>query len=57
MIQQKLNQQLSTFTGSNTAKLWISQYLHFNDLLRQHLRAVRLGNLKLHLEALYKVLP
>ena len=57
MIQQKLNQQLSTFTSNHTAKLWMSHYLYLNDLLRQHLRSARLGNSKLHLEALYKIFP
>ena len=57
MIQQKLNQQLSTFTSNHTAKLWMSHYLYLNDLLGQHLRSVRLGNSKLNLEALCKMFP
>ena len=56
MTQQKLNRKLSTFTSNHTVKLWM-QYLHLNDILRQHLRAVRLGNWKLYLDALYKMFP
>ena len=56
MTQQKLNKKLSTFTNNHTAKLWI-QYLHLNDLLRQHLRAERSGNWRLHLDVVYKILP
>ena len=55
MTPQKLNKNLPIFTSNYTAKLWI-QYLHLNDLLRQHLRAQKLGNWELYLDALYKML-
>ena len=48
--------QKNMLKGSRTAKLWL-QYMDMIDLLRQYIRAERLGNWQLHLNTTMEMLP
>ena len=54
MIKQKIDEKLLTFTANRTTSFWIK---YLNDLVRQHIRAKRIGNWKLNLDSLLKMLP
>ena len=55
-LQNKITEKISSEKADRTARLWL-QYLSMVDLLRDFIRAERLGDLELHQESLRKMLP
>ena len=55
-ITEKLKQKKESLQESRTAKLWV-EYMKMVDILRTFIKAERTGDWKLHLQAVYDMLP
>ncbi|XP_065915240.1 uncharacterized protein [Dysidea avara] len=55
-IDDSLQNKKEILKTSRTAKLWL-QYMDMIDVLRKHIRAERIGNWDLHLQAVAEMLP
>ena len=56
VIQEMLTSQKESLQTNKTANLWL-QYMEMVDILRKYIRAERLGNWNLHLQATSEMLP
>ena len=56
VVNEELEQKKEMMKENRTATLWL-QYLDLIDILKQQIRAERLGNWKLHIEVMFKMLP
>ena len=55
-IKKLLRARTKSLRSSRTATLWL-QYMEMVDILREFIRAERIGNWALHLEAVSEMLP
>ena len=55
-VEKTLSAQKEKKSKNRTAKLWI-QYMNMIDIMKKFIRAERLGNWHLHLEATKQMLP